>query len=111
MDEVIKAVKTLAAQSIAALNHVSIQRSTAPGPVPFDVSTPADPQAVPVPSTPITGANASPVDDGISSPSGGTPAASAQAEAPFPEHDSLSFSRPLAAATGVTPPAKVDPWA
>lgn len=108
-DAAIDAVKKLAAQSIAALNHVSIQRSTAPGPVPFDMATPADPQQVPLPSTPTAG-GASPFDDGISLPAGGTPAAPARADAPFRNSTAVASTDPWAGATSATHPAKVDPW-
>ena len=108
MDEAIEAVKNLAAQSIAALNHVSTHRNTAPGPVTFDLATPAepDPQAVPVPSTPTAG-GASPFDDGISLPSGGTPVTTAQANAPPRNNPGVASTDPW---SGTTHPAKVDPW-
>ena len=108
MDEAIEAVKNLAAQSIAALNHVSTQRNTAPGPVTFDLATPADqdPQSVPVPSTPTAG-GASPFDDGISLPSGGTPATTAQPNAPLRNNAGVASTDPW---SGTTHAAR-DPWA
>ena len=110
MDEAIDAVKTLAAQSIAALNHVSTQRNAASGPVTFDLSTPADPQLVPVPSTPTAG-GASPFDDGISLPSGGTPTAQAPADGPFRNSAGVASTDAWAGAANTRQPTKADPWA
>ena len=60
-----------------------------------------------MPSTPVAG-GASPFDEGISLPSGGTPIASAPAEAPFRHNAGVASTGPW---SGAPHPVKLDPWA